>query len=141
MICMSVPTAWLTDRHQGVLVTLKADGSPQTSNVLFVFRDGVARVSVTDDRAKTHNLRRDPRAVLHVVGDSFWTYASVQVTADLTEVSTEAGDALGRELLELYETISGEPHPDPEEFLQAQVSERRLLLRLVPIGAVSMGLD
>jgi hypothetical protein len=33
--------------------------------------DDVARISVTDSRAKTKNLRRDPRASLYVVGDEF----------------------------------------------------------------------
>ena len=68
--------SFLADRHQGVLVTLRADGRPQSSNIAFNFADGVARISVTDGRAKTKNLRRDPRAVLHVTGESFYQYVS-----------------------------------------------------------------
>ncbi|HUR14048.1 MAG TPA: PPOX class F420-dependent oxidoreductase [Mycobacteriales bacterium] len=138
---MTIPDAWLAERHQAVLVTLRADRSPQTSNVAFAFRDGVARVSVTDDRAKTHNLRRDPRAVLHVLGDSFWQYASVRVTAELSAVSTELGDAVGSELLEVYEAITGAAHPDPDEFYGAMVQERRLVLTLTPQSAVGQGLE
>ena len=69
---------------------------------------------MTDDRAKTRNLRRDPRGVLHVLGDSFWGYASIAVRAAPGEVTTEPGDASGQALLRLYEQISGGPHPDPE---------------------------
>ena len=54
---------WLSGRHQAVLVTLRADGSPQSSNVAVVFRGSTGYVSVTETRAKTRNLRRDPRAV------------------------------------------------------------------------------
>lgn len=137
---MTIPTAWLADRHQAVLVTLRSDGSPQTSNIAYAVLDDVAKVSVTDGRAKTHNLRRDPRAVLHVLGDSFWQYASVSVTAELSNVTVEPGDAAGEELLETYEAVTGKAHPDPQEFFDAMVAERRLVLRLTPVSAVSQGL-
>lgn len=131
---------WLLSRHQAVLVTLRADGSPQTSNIAFAYDGAVARVSVTADRAKTRNLRRDPRAVLHVLGDSFWEYASISVVAELTEVTARSGDPTGRELLALYDAISATPHPDPAEFFAAMVGEQRLVLRLTPGSAVSNGL-
>jgi PPOX class probable F420-dependent enzyme len=131
---------WIANRHQAVLVTIRADGSPQTSNIAYDLYDGRARVSVTADRAKTANLRRDPRGVLHVLGDSFWQYASVQVTASLGPVTTEPGDAAGVELLEVYERISGGKHPDLQEFFEAMVAERRLVLSLTPGHMVGMGL-
>lgn len=130
---------FLARRTQAVLVTLRADGSPQTSNVLYDGTGGVARVSVTAGRAKTHNLRRDPRAVLHVLGETFWEYAAVRVTAELGAVTTTPGDAAGQELLALYERLSGSAHPDPQEFLTAMVAEQRLVLRLVPVDAVAQG--
>jgi PPOX class probable F420-dependent enzyme len=120
----------LTDRHQAVLITLRKDGTPQSSNLAFLLRDGVARVSVTADRAKTRNLQRDPRCVLHVLGSTFWEYGSFPATASLSAVSTEPGDATGKELLEMYEAISGSKHPDHDEFFEAMVSEQRLVLRL-----------
>ena len=50
----------LTGGALGVLVTLKRDGRPQLSTVGYDYDSGrrVIRVSVTDDRAKTRNLRR-----------------------------------------------------------------------------------
>lgn len=122
-----------------MLVTLRADGSPQTSNVVFALLDGLLKVSVTEERAKTRNLRRDPRAVLHVPGDTFWQYASVTVTAELSAVSGRPGDEVGQELLAVYEAASGSPHPDPQEFFQAMVADRRLVLRLTPVSAVGQG--
>lgn len=132
---------WLASHHQAVLVTLRGDGSPQTSNLAYDWYDGRARVSVTADRAKTVNLRRDPRGVLHVLGDTFWQYASVRVSATLGAVTAEPGDAAGRELLEVYERISGGAHPDPQQFFEAMVTERRLVLSLAPLGVVGMGLS
>jgi PPOX class probable F420-dependent enzyme len=130
---------WLSGRHQAVLVTVRADGSPQTSNVAVTFTGAVAHVSVTDDRAKTRNLRRDPRAVLHVLGGGFGQYASLAADAEPGPVSTAAGDQAGRRLLELYESIRG-PHDDPDEFLRAMVTERRLVLTLRIRSAVTWGI-
>ena len=126
---------WITSKHQAVLATVRADGTPQTSNILFTFDGDVARISVTADRAKVANMRREPGVVLHVLGDNFWQYVAVACRAELTPISTEPGDATGRELLEVYEQIGGKPHPKPEEFLQAMVDDRRLVVRLHPTSA------
>jgi PPOX class probable F420-dependent enzyme len=130
--------SFLADRHQGVLITLRGDGRPQSSNIAFNFADGVARISVTDGRAKTKNLRRDPRAVLHVTGDSFYQYVSATGTAELSPVSTEPGDATGQELLELHDAVSAEPHSDPDDFFRAMVEDRRLVIRFRPDGYTGM---
>jgi len=130
--------SFLADRHQGVLVTLRADGRPQSSNIAFNFADGVARISVTDGRAKTKNLRRDPRAVLHVTGESFYQYVSATGTAELSPVSTEPGDATGQELLELHDAVSAEPHSDPDDFFRAMVEDQRLVIRFRPDGYTGM---
>ena len=134
-------TTWIEPRHEAVLITTRRDGSPQSCNVVYAMRDGVARVSVTADRAKTRNLRRSPRGVLHVLGDSFWQYAAFSVDAALSPVTTTAGDLTGLELLEVYEAITGAPHPDPSEFFAAMIQEQRLVLHLSPVSAVGMGVD
>jgi PPOX class probable F420-dependent enzyme len=130
---------WLTGRTRAVLITIRADGSPQSSNVLTAFDGTTFRVSVTADRAKTRNLARDPRAVVHVVGDDFWSYASVSCGASLSPVTTTPGDEAGRGLLETYEAITGKRHPDPDEFFGAMVDEHRLVLTLTPTGVVGSG--
>ena len=110
--------AWLTGRTRAVLITTRADGSPQSSNVLTAFDGTSFRVSVTDDRAKTRNLARDPRAIVHVVGDDFWSYASVSCRATLGAVTTTPGDEAGRALLETYESITGETARRPRRVLR-----------------------
>jgi PPOX class probable F420-dependent enzyme len=130
---------WLSARHKAILITLRSDGSPQSSNVSTTFDGAVFRVSVTADRAKTRNLLRDPRATMHVLGKDFWSYASVSCTASVGPVSSQPGDQSGQDLLALYNSISTTPHPDPSEFMQAMVDERRLMLTLHPRSVAGSG--
>jgi PPOX class probable F420-dependent enzyme len=125
-------------RHQGVLVTQKRDGRPQLSNVAYALTDGVVRVSVTADRAKTANLRRDPRASLYVGRDDFWAYAVLEGDAELSAVTTAPDDATAEELVVLYRAVRGEDHPDWAEFRRAMVQERRLVVRLRVTHAYGM---
>jgi PPOX class probable F420-dependent enzyme len=64
------PRDLLAESRLGVLATIKADGRPQLSPVM-PFYDRATEtlyVSMTEGRAKTANLRRDPRAALEVTG-------------------------------------------------------------------------
>ena len=125
-------------RHQGVLTTIRGNGRPQLSNIIYtVGDDGLVRISVTVDRAKTKNLRRDPRASLYVVGDTFWAYAVVEATAELAPVAADPEDATVDELVALYRQIQGE-HPDWDEYRAEMVNQGRLVARLRPERAYGM---
>ncbi|KRV47100.1 F420-dependent oxidoreductase [Wenjunlia vitaminophila] len=121
----------LRDGHRGVLVTLKRDGRPQLSNVMYAYDEATRtiRVSITDDRAKTRNLRRDPRASFYVNAPDFGSYVVAEATAELTPVTTRTDDPTAEELVALYRAISGE-HPDWDEYRAAMVEQRRLVGRL-----------
>src|SRR5690554_4209667 len=107
---------FVAERHRGVLATIRAsNGRPQLSNVVYAMIDGVIRISVTDTRAKTANIRKDPRVSLHVSSEDFWTYVVVEGTATLSPVATSPEHDTVTALLELYEVIRQEPHPDPDE--------------------------
>jgi len=122
---------FLAEHSAAVLVTLKRDGRPQLSNVLYHYDrgTGTARVSVTADRAKTRNARRDPRVSLHVSSDDFWAYLVAEGDAELSEVAREPHDAAADELVELYRELAGE-HERWEKFREVQVAEHRLVLTL-----------
>ncbi len=96
-------------QHRGVLVTLKKDGRPQLSNVTYGWDAGpqTIRISVTDDRAKTANLRRDPRASFHVTTGDFWSYVVAEGQAELSAVARDPHDAAVEELAELYRIGAG----------------------------------
>jgi PPOX class probable F420-dependent enzyme len=124
-------TELVASRRLGVLATLKRDGRPQLSNVVYSFDRGAGliRVSVTDGRAKTANLRRDPRASFHVSSEDGWAYAVAEARAELTPVAERPDDPTVEELVGLYRAVQGE-HPDWGDFRRAMVAERRLVLRL-----------
>jgi PPOX class probable F420-dependent enzyme len=115
----------------GVLATIKRDGRPQLSNVSYHFdpRNVAIEVSVTEPRAKTRNLRRDPRASIHVRSDDGWAYAVAEGNAILTPPATTTHDDTVEALIALYRNISGE-HPDWDEYRHAMVHDRRVLLTL-----------
>ncbi|MCC5952682.1 MAG: PPOX class F420-dependent oxidoreductase [Acidimicrobiia bacterium] len=123
---------FIADRHRGVLITLRSNGRSQSSNIAYATDNhGVVRISVTDGRAKTANLRRDPRASLHVNRDDFWAYTVMEATAELTPVASDPADPTVDELVELYRAMQGE-HPDWDEYRRAMVDDGRLVVRLHP---------
>jgi PPOX class probable F420-dependent enzyme len=128
----------LAESRHGVLVTLKKDGRPQLSNVAYAYADGVVRISVTDERAKTRNLRRDPRASFHVTAADFYAYAVAEGNAELTPVAADPDDGTVDELVDLYRVIGGE-HPDWDEYRAAMVKDKRLVVKLPVDRVYGMG--
>jgi PPOX class probable F420-dependent enzyme len=115
----------------GILITLRRNGRPQSSVVNHAFDapTRTVRVSLTEDRAKTRNLRRDPRASFHVVRPDLAMYAVGDGIAQLGAVAADPHDATVDDLVDLYRRIAGE-HPDWDDFRSAMVAERRLMLTL-----------
>ena len=128
--------AWAATHKHAVLITLRNDGRPQSSDVVHAVEDGMFLVSVTDDRAKTANMRRDPRVVVHVSDPATWSYVSFDATVELTPVATAPDDATCDVLCRLYEEISGGPHDDWDDYRAAMVADRRLVARISPRSAV-----
>jgi PPOX class probable F420-dependent enzyme len=125
-------------QRRSVLTTIKRDGHPQLSNVLhLVGDDGTIRVSITADRAKYHNLKREPWAALHVTSEDFWSYAVLEADVELTPVAAAPDDATVAALVEYYRDANGE-HPDWDDYRQAMVSEHRVLATLQPQHAYGM---
>jgi PPOX class probable F420-dependent enzyme len=118
--------------RRGTLATVKADGRPQLSNIMFgVGDDRAIRISLTATRAKTANILRDPRVCLHVTAPDFWSYVVIEADAALSSIATQPDDATVDELVALYRAMSGE-HPDWQEYRRAMVADQRLIARLTP---------
>lgn len=113
-------------RHRGVLITTRADGSPQTSPVTMGV-DGEGRIVVSSypTRAKVANLRARAAASMTVVSDE-WNGPWVQV--DGTAEVIDLPDAL-EPLVDYYRAISGE-HDDWDDYRAAMTKQRKCLLRL-----------
>jgi len=117
---------FLRPRHHVLLLTHRADGTPQMSPVSAGV-DGQGRVVIATypQRAKARNARRDPRVSLVALSDD-WDGPWVQVdgTAEVLDVP----DAL-EAFVDYFRSISGE-HPDWEEYRSAMVRQGKSLLRV-----------
>ncbi|MGW4326646.1 PPOX class F420-dependent oxidoreductase [Nocardia sp. NPDC004573] len=126
------------DHRRSVLTTIRRNGRPQLSNVLHVVGDdGRIRISITADRAKYHNLVRDPWAALHVTRADFFAYAVLEGTVELTPVAAAPDDPTVDALVDYYRTANGE-HPDWDEYRDAMIADRRALVLFTPTHAYGM---
>lgn len=119
----------LTKHNEGVLATIRRNGRPQLSVVTYTYDPGTRdiRVSITDGRAKTANLRRDPRASFQVTNSRGWGYVVAEGRAELSAVAERPDDATVEQLIDVYRTIRGQ-HPDWDDYRTAMVRERRIVL-------------
>jgi PPOX class probable F420-dependent enzyme len=125
------PHALLAESRIGVLATLRSDGRPQLSPVTpFYDRDkGIIYVSIVEGRAKTTNLRRDPRAALEVTTPDGWAWATADGTAELIGPGTDPHGPEVEALVGYYRSAAGE-HPDWDEYRAVMVADKRVLLAL-----------
>ena len=112
--------------HRAVLATRRSDGLPQLSPVTVgIGDDGRVLVSTRETAIKTKNLARDPRASLCVLTDRFFgEWLQAEGTAEIIHLP-EAMDLL----VDYYRLISGE-HPDWEDYRQAMVRDRRVIVAI-----------
>ncbi|MEU4808245.1 PPOX class F420-dependent oxidoreductase [Nocardia fluminea] len=123
--------ALIADSRIGILATIKSDGRPQLSPVTPYYdrAAGIIYVSMTEGRAKTVNLRRDPRAALEVTSADGWSWATAEGTATLTGPGTDPNGPEVEALVDYYRAAAGE-HPDWTEYREVMVSDRRVLMAL-----------
>ncbi|AQU67524.1 PPOX class F420-dependent oxidoreductase [Streptomyces niveus] len=125
------PRALLAESRLGVLATIKSDGRPQLSPVMPFYDEeaGILYVSMTEGRAKTANLRRDPRAALEVTSPDGWSWATAEGPVTLIGPGTDPGGREVEALVDYYRRASGE-HPDWAEYRAVMVSDRRVLMAM-----------
>ena len=117
--------AFVRDNHQAVLATFRRDGRPQLSPVAAGIDDeDRIEISSRETAMKVMNLRRDPRISLCLLGPHWYAqWGQVEGTAEIVD-QPEALDLL----VGYYRRISGE-HPDWDEYRQAMIDEKRVLVR------------
>jgi PPOX class probable F420-dependent enzyme len=125
------PRTLLAESRLGILATIKSNGLPQLSPVTPYYDQdaGVIYVSMTEGRAKTNNLRRDPRAALEVTSSDGWSWATAEGTVTLTGPGTDPHGPEVEALVDYYRSAAGE-HPDWDEYRSVMVSDRRVLMAL-----------
>jgi len=128
----SVDLAALLDfvrpRHRALLITRRADGSPQASPLTCGVDDsGRLVMSTYPERAKTNNARRDAEVSVVVLSDE-WNGPWVQIDGDAEVL--DIPDSV-EPLVEYFRNISGE-HPDWDEYREAMVKQGKSLIRVTP---------
>src|SRR3954454_7889914 len=125
------PRTLLAEARLGVLATIKASGVPQLSPVTPCYDADadVVYVSMTDGRAKTANLRRDPRAALEVTSADGWSWATAEGTVTLIGPGTDPDGPEVQALVDYYRKAAGE-HPDWAEYRAVMVADRRVLMAM-----------
>ncbi len=112
-------------RHRAILLTRRADGSPQGSPLTCGVDDsGRIVVSTYPERAKTRNAKRDPRVSLIILSDE-WNGPWVQI--DGTAEVIDSPDSV-EPLVEYFRNISGE-HPDWDEYRAAMLKQGKSIVR------------
>jgi PPOX class probable F420-dependent enzyme len=115
-------------RHHMLLITTRANGTPQASPVSGgVDTEGRIVISSYPDRAKSTNVERDPRTSVVVLSDE-WDGPWVQV--DGSGEVIQLPDAV-EPLVDYYRSISGE-HPDWDEYREAMQKQGKCLIRITP---------
>lgn len=115
-------------RHQLILTTYRRDGGVQSSPVTGGVDDsGCIVVATYPERAKTRNVRRDPRASVVVLSDDFggaWVQVDGPCEVILAEDDVDP-------FVEYFRNIAGE-HSDWDEYRQAMVDQGKALRRITP---------
>ena len=118
-------------RQRAVLATNRKSGRPQLSNVSFyVEGNGAISVSALASRAKTHNLKRDPRASLHVTDEGYDLWVTVECDVDVS-ASAQEDPRIIDDLVAFFGRL-GRDGVTTDAFRETLIDENRLMLALRP---------
>lgn len=116
----------MRQNRRAILATRRRDGGPQMSPVVIGVDDaGRVLISSREPAYKVRNLRRDPRAALCVIPDSFFG-EWIQASGSAEIVTLPAAMEL---LVDYYRRVAGE-HKDWDDYRAAMQRERRLIIRI-----------
>jgi PPOX class probable F420-dependent enzyme len=123
--------AFLEQPYVGIVTTLAADGSPQSTVVWVDVDDDGVSINTAHGRVKPRNLARDPRLSLVVV-DPGDPYRWLKVTGTGTLVDDGADEQIDR----LSKKYTGR-----DVYASRQPGEQRVSVRIAAERVLSRGLD
>ena len=123
---------FVSNNHQAVLTTFRRDGAAQMSIVTVGPYDDGAGFTTTEDRAKLHNLARNPRCSLLVSKADWWGYVVLEGRARVLRRGESDETELRDALRGIYRSASGQEHPNWDEYDQAMIDDRRAAVIVVP---------
>ena len=120
------------NNHQGVLTCSRRNGASQMSIVTVgSYADGVA-FTVTETRAKLHNLRRNPNCTLLVSAAEWRPFVVLEGQARILSANNTDADELRMTLRDVYRAAAGVEHANWEEYDAAMLADRRSAIIVVP---------
>ncbi len=124
---------FLETHHRGVIATRRPDGATHSSIVVCGAYDGnAAFVSVYPRSQKIRNLRRDPNCTVLAVTDDWRQYAVIEGQAKLFDYSNMDAEEVRVMLREVYMACSDTEHPDWEEYDQAMIDQKAVIVLVEP---------
>ena len=114
----------IREERLAILATLRRDGSPQLSPINYVYQDDQILISTTCDRAKCHNVRRNPQVSLCILRQGGRPYVTVFGQAQIEETDIAERTAA------IFRSMSDRTLPDNFGELLAQ--QRRVLIVVTP---------
>ena len=129
-----------TNNHQGVLTAFRRNGAAQMSIVTCgAYADGVA-FTTTEDRAKLHNLRRNPDCSLLISADEWRPFVVLEGQARILSPGVTGAEELRMALRDVYRAAAGEEHSNWDEYDAAMVTDHRSAIIVVPTHIYGTGL-
>jgi PPOX class probable F420-dependent enzyme len=124
---------FLEKNHNGVVGTNRLGGGTHSSIVVSgVFRNKAAFVSVYPKSQKVRNLRRDPHCTVLTVTPNWREYVVVEGEAELMDYGNTDAEILRPLLREVYMACSDTEHPDWNEYDQAMVKQKAVIVLVSP---------
>ncbi len=114
----------IREERLAILATLRRDGSPQLTPINYIYQDGRFLISTTRDRAKYHNVRRNPQVSLCILRPEGRPYVTVFGRAQIEETVIVQGTS------EIFRRLSD--RPVPENFEEVLRQQRRVLIVVTP---------
>ena len=125
---------FLRKNHKGVVSTNRPDGSTHSSIVVCgIYQNKPTFVSVYPKSQKIVNLRRNPNCTLVSVTGDWRNYAVIEGTVSMMDYNDTEPVLMRSKLREAYMACSDTPHPDWEEYDEAMIRQKAVIVSLKPV--------
>ena len=125
---------FLRKNHKGVVSTNRPDGSTHSSIVVCgIYQNKPTFVSVYPKSQKIVNLRRNPNCTLVSVTGDWRNYAVIEGTVSMMDYNDTEPVLMRSKLREAYMACSDTPHPDWEEYDEAMIRQKAVIVTLKPV--------
>ena len=125
---------FMEKNHWGVVTTFQPDGAAHSSIIVCgAYQDQAAFVVVRGWSVKLRNLRRDPRCTVLAVSKDWCSSVSVEGEARLHDYTNTNSEEVRVMFREVYRACGDKDHSYWEEYDQAMVTQRAVIVLVRPV--------